>query len=117
MSQSIAEAKRTPVEDLDSEVLAFREQFEDRSTLDAIIRQGAQQMLQAAIDAEVEAFIERHGDRRDAQGRRLVVRNGNLPSRSILTGAGSIEVKQGRVRDNSLNRNDRVQFTPLVSPA
>jgi putative transposase len=46
-----------------------------------------------------------------------VVRNGKLPSRSILTGAGSIEVKQGRVRDNSLNQNDRVQFTPSVLPA
>ena len=69
MSQSIAKSKRTPVEDLDPEVLAFREQFEDRSTLDQIIHQGAQQMLQAAIDSEVEAFIERHGDRRDEQGR------------------------------------------------
>ena len=117
MSRCIAEAKRTPVNQLDPEVLAFREQFEDRSTLDQIIHQGAQQMLQAAIDSEVEAFIERHGDRRDEQGRRLVVRNGTLPSRSILTGAGSIEVKQGRVRDNSLNQNDRVQFTPSVLPA
>jgi hypothetical protein len=40
MSQSIAEAKQTPVEALDPEVLAFREQFEDRSTLDQIIRHG-----------------------------------------------------------------------------
>jgi len=117
MSQSIAEAKRTPVEDLDPEVLAFREQFEDRSTLDQIIRQGAQQMLQRAIDAEVESFIDRHDDRRDEQGRRLVVRNGSLPSRKILTGAGPIEVKQGRVRDNSSNQDDRIQFTPSVLPA
>jgi putative transposase len=117
MSQSIAKSKRMPVDELDPEVLAFREQFEDRSSLDQIIHQGAQQMLQAAIDSEVKAFIERHGDRRDEQGRRLVVRNGTLPSRSILTGAGSIEVKQGRVRDNSSNRNERVQFTPSVLPA
>lgn len=72
-------------------------------------------MLQAAIDAEVEAFIETHQDRRDAEGRRLVVKNGSLPTRKILTGAGAIEVKQGRVRDNS--PLDRVQFSPSVLPA
>ena len=41
----------------------------------------------------------------------------SLPSREILTGAGSIEVQQGRVRDNSPNKKDRVQFTPSVLPA
>ena len=108
MRQSIAETKRMPVEELDTEVLAFREQFENHSELDQIVREGAQRMLQAVIDAEVETFVERHSDRRDAQDRRLVVRNGSLPSRKILTGAGSIEVKQGRVRDNSPNQDDRV---------
>jgi len=74
-------------------------------------------MLQAAIDAEVDAFAERHQDRRDAAGRRLVVKNGSLPARKILTGAGAIQVKQGRVRDNSPDPEDRVQFSPSVLPA
>ncbi len=74
-------------------------------------------MLQAAIDAEVGAFIETHQDRRDASGRRLVVKNGSLPAREILTGAGAIQVKQGRVRDNSLDPASRVQFSPSVLPA
>jgi transposase-like protein len=74
-------------------------------------------MLQAAIDAEVEAFIEAHQDRRDVAGRRLVVKNGSLPARKILTGAGSIEVQQGRVRDNSPDTENRVQFSPSVLPA
>ena len=117
MSESIAVTKSTPVEGLDPEVIAFRRQFEDGSPLDRIVREGAQQMLQAAIDAEVEAFVGRHGDRRDEQGRRLVVRNGSLPTREILTGAGPVEVKQGRVRDNSPNADERVQFTPSVLPA
>ncbi len=117
MSQCIEDAKRTPVEDLDPEVMAFRRRFEDGSTLDRIVREGARQMLQAAIDAEVEAFVERHDDRRDEQGRRLVVRNGSLPAREILTGAGPIEVKQGRVRDNWPKADERVQFTPSVLPA
>ena len=35
-------------------------------------------MLQAAIDAEVEAFIAMHADRTDERGRRLVVKNGSF---------------------------------------
>ena len=107
-----------PVNDpLDPEVLAFRRQFDDLSPLDDIIHEGARRMLQAAIDAEVDAFIETHQHRRDEAGRRLVVKNGSLPAREILTGAGAIKVKQGRVRDNAAASADRVQFTPSVLPA
>ena len=71
-------------------------------------------MLQEAIDAEVELFVSSQQHRRDEAGRRLVVKNGSLPSREILTGAGPIEVTQGRVRDNSPNPTDRVHFSPTV---
>lgn len=74
-------------------------------------------MLQSAIDAEMEAFIASHGHRTDEQGRRLVVRNGNLPEREILTGAGCIPVTQGRVRDNDPDRSRRVTFSPSVLPS
>ena len=63
-------------------------------------------MLQAAIDAEVDEFLARHADRRDEQGRRLVVRNGRLPSREILTGAGRLDVSQPRVRDKSPDQRE-----------
>jgi len=46
-----------------------------------------------------------------------VVKNGSLPTREILTGAGAIQVKQGRVRDNAQAAEDRVQFSPSVLPA
>ncbi len=42
---------------LDSEVVAFRAQFESRSMLDEIVQEGAQKMLQAAIEAEVDEFL------------------------------------------------------------
>jgi transposase-like protein len=99
------------------EVLAFRQQFDDRSPLDEIIREGARRMLQAAINAEVDSFIQDYQHRRDEDGRRLVVKNGSLPTREILTGAGSIPVQQGRVRDNSTDRNSRAEFSPNVLPA
>lgn len=118
MSKTTTERMNVPVPDeLDPEVLAFRQQFDERNPLDEIIRDGARKMLQAAIDAEVDNFIDRHRDRRDESGRRLVVRNGSLPSREILTGAGQVQIKQGRVRDNSPLAEDRVRFSPTVLPA
>lgn len=102
MKQTTTDPDATPVgPEVDAEVLAFRAQFDERSPLDELVREGARRMLQSAIDAEVEAFIARHANRRDQDGRRLVVRNGSLPAREILTGAGPIEVRQGRVRDKT----------------
>ncbi len=118
MSNAKGQRVSTPVEEaLDPEVVAFRQQFDAPSPLDELVREGARQMLQAAIDAEVETFIQKHQDRRDESGKRLVVKNGKLPTRGILTGAGQIEVTQGRVRDNTADSGARVQFTPSVLPA
>jgi transposase-like protein len=102
---------------IDAEVFAFRGEFEGKSPLDELVREGARRMLQAAMDAEVEEFLDRYRDRRDDQGRRLVVKNGTLPSREILTGAGPIEVHQRRVRDNSPDPEDRVSFSSSLLPA
>jgi transposase-like protein len=97
-------------------VVEFRQAFEARSTLDEIVREGARQMLQAAIEAELDDFVAQQADRRGECGKRLVVRNGHLPSRELLTGAGSLEVKQPRVRDNSSPSEGRVRFSPSVLP-
>lgn len=102
--------------EVDSEVIAFRSQFEERSPLDQIAREGAQRMLQQAIEAEVGQFLLQYDDRRDEQGKRLVIRNGYKPSREILTGAGPLEVQQPRVRDNTAEKSQRVQFTSSVLP-
>ncbi|MCA9078568.1 MAG: IS256 family transposase [Planctomycetaceae bacterium] len=101
---------------VDAEVLAFRANFEERSPLDELVREGARRMLQAAMEAEVDVFIAQHAGRRDEQGRRQVVRNGRLPAREILTGAGPLEVSQPRVRDKSPRREGRVTFSPSVLP-
>jgi transposase-like protein len=101
----------------DPEVMQFRAQFEGRSPLDEIVRHGAQEMLQAAIDQEVAEFVGSHADRRDDEGRRLVVRNGHLPPRELLTGAGPLEVRQPRIRDNSPDNEHRVTFSPSILPA
>jgi putative transposase len=104
-------------EPTDPEVLAFRAAFDGRSPLDELVLRGARQMLQAALESEVQTFLEQHATKVDDQGRRLIVRNGALPAREILTGAGPLEISQPRVRDRSLDPSDRVRFRSSILPA
>ena len=46
-------------------------------SLDEICRRGAERMLAVALEAEVDAYLERHRGDRDDRGRALVVRNGH----------------------------------------
>ncbi len=116
MRQTTTAAIASPATALDPEVVEFRSQFSETSPLDELVRTGAQRMLQTAIEAEVQEFIAVHGDRRDAGGNRLVVRNGYQPARELLTGAGRLEVQQPRVRDNSSEKEQRVTFSSSILP-
>jgi len=69
--------------------------------LHSMIREGARQLIAAAVEAELENLLNNHQDRRDARGRRAVVRNGYLPERSIKTGVGEVRVQVPKVRDRS----------------
>jgi putative transposase len=116
MRQVTTEALASPAVELDPEVVAFRAEFAATSPLDELVRTGAQRMLQSAIETEVDDFLAEHAQRRDAAGKRQVVRNGYLPARKILTGAGPLEVEQPRVRDNSSEKEERVQFSSKILP-
>ena len=116
MRQVTTEALASPAERLDPEVLEFRSQFGEASPLDELVWHGAQQMLQSAIEMEVDDFLAQHAQRRDARGNRLVVRNGYQRPREILTGAGRLAVEQPRVRDNSSKKRERVHFTSSILP-
>src|SRR5918994_4546368 len=45
---------------------------EEGYTLDALAREGARRMLRGALEEEVAAYVERHAEARDGEGRRLV---------------------------------------------
>lgn len=64
-----------------------------------LARQGAQQMIAAAIEAEVQAFIATHQSALTNKGLQQYVRNGYLPQRQIQTGIGEIPVTVPRVRN------------------
>jgi putative transposase len=116
MKQTTTFRSVIPEEQVDLEVANFREHFEGRGLLDQVVRRGAQQMLQQAIEAEVQEFLQEQGGRRDEHGKRLVVRNGHQPARKIVTGAGALEVQAPRVRDNSPSKSERVQFSSAILP-
>lgn len=83
------------------------------NALDELLRKGAQQMLQQAIENEVAEYLERHIDERDEKGHRLVVRNGRLPQRQILTPTGPVQIHQPRVYDQ---RPDQKFVSQLLPP-
>ena len=85
---------------------------ESRFTLEGLLREGARKMLQAAIENEVTEYIDAQACQVGDDGHRLVVRNGHLPERKIVTGIGPIPVKQPRVRD----RREDHQFTSKILP-
>jgi len=86
-----------------------------RDVLTEILRDGARQMLTHAISAEVNEYLGERQDLVDEEGRRVVVRNGYLPERSIQTPVGEIEVKQPRVRDRRAG-DEQERFSSKILP-
>ena len=86
---------------------------DERDMLTGVLRQGAWRMLAQAIEAEVEGFVAAYAHVRDEEGRRLVIRNGYLPERTIQSGIGDITVKAPRVRDRS---GSGIRFTSAILP-
>ncbi|MGF6781269.1 hypothetical protein P3T21_006505 [Paraburkholderia sp. GAS334] len=58
--------------------------------LDELVRHGARQVIQQAIEAELLALLERFENVKTLQGQHAVVRNGYLPEREVLTAAGPL---------------------------
>ena len=87
-------------------------------TLDEIAREGARRMLAVALEAEVEAYLERHRGDRDENGRALVVRNGKARPRKVTCGAGTLEVQAPRVNDRRVDENgERQRFSSAILPS
>ena len=68
-------------------------------SLDELARRGAQRMLAAALQAEVDEYIQRHTNEQDENGHALVVRNGRAQERTVQCGAGELQVRAPRVHD------------------
>jgi len=77
------------------------EQSEMGLSLEELIRRGARELIQKAIEVEVQELLAEYGNVKMLGGQRAVVRNGYLPAREVLTAIGNVEVRVPKVRDRS----------------
>ena len=81
--------------------------------LEALARQGARQMLQAALEAEVSEYLQRPRYERAEGVENKGYRNGYLPERKLTLGSGAVAVKVPRVSDEPAGERFQSQ---LVKP-
>lgn len=81
--------------------------------LEALIRRGARELIQKAIEAEVAELLASYENVTRLGGQRVVVRNGYLPEREVLTAVGPVLVRVPKVRDRS---GSGVKFNSALVP-
>ena len=82
-------------------------------TLDVLVKRGARQVIQQAIESELAELLSSCSNVLTLQGKQAVVRNGFLPEREVLTAAGPIVVKVPKVRDRS---GSGIKFNSSIVP-
>jgi hypothetical protein len=74
----------------ENKVVSLDERAKDEAKpfSEQLLQEGAKKLLQTAIENEVIDYIQFQKDRRDEHGQQLVVRNGHLPEREVVSGVG-----------------------------
>jgi len=86
---------------------------EIRQSLDELAREGARRMIAAALEAEVEQYVESLRHHRDENGHALVVRNGKSHhERTIQMGAGGVKIQAPRVDDRRAEHSFASKILP-----
>src|SRR2546426_1587895 len=86
------------------------------ATLDDLARVGAQRMIAAALQIEVDDYLARFREERDAAGHARVVRNGTARARPLLTGVGPLTLAAPRGNDRRVIAGVRQKFTSVILP-
>lgn len=84
------------------------------SLLEQTIQNGVVKVLACAFEVEIQKYIDKYKDKKTADGKNIVVRNGYLPEREIVSGIGPLKIKQPRVDDRKLPEEER--FTSQILP-
>jgi len=90
---------------------AGREAISD--PLSALLISGARQLINQAVEAELEELLSQYSDRRTEDGHAVVVRNGHLPERELQTGLGPVTVRIPKVRSRT---GEAVTFRSALVP-
>jgi len=86
------------------------------TTLDDLARVGAQRMIAAALQLEVDEYVTRFRGARDGTGHALIVRNGTARPRPVTTGVGPLTIAAPRVNDRRVVAGVRQKFTSAILP-
>ena len=81
-----------------SNIVEFADPVIEKDLLTALFRQGAQQLLNQAVEIELEERMAELQARRLPDGRQAVVRNGYHPERQVQTGIGPVTVQIPKIR-------------------
>ena len=79
-------------------VLEFAGRDAIPDALTALLRSGAQLLINQAVEAELQELLSQHSGRRTEDGNAVEVRNGHFPERELQTGLGPVTVKIPKVR-------------------
>jgi len=69
--------------------------------LTELLRKGAEQLIYRAVNEELQELLSGYTDRRTADGKSAVVRNGYHPERELQTGVGPVRVQIPKVRSKT----------------
>ena len=101
----------------DTTIIPFHQPGSILDPLTEIAREGARQMLMAALKAEAANFVAQFGEELLPDGRQRVVRHGAGPERGIQTGIGPITVQRQKVRDRAAELPEaKIRFTSSILP-
>lgn len=102
----------------DTTITPLRQPGSILDPLTEIAREGARQMLAAALKAEAASFVAQFADALLPDGRQRVVRHGTGPEREIQTGIGPVPVQRQKVRDraNDVPDEKKIRFTSNILP-
>lgn len=82
----------------DTTIIEFSGRDTVTDPLTDLLCKGARELLQAAVEAERDAFLAEFAERRTADGRAAMVGSGYHPERAVQTGIGQVTVKVPKVR-------------------
>ena len=96
-----------------SNISGFSSRQENLDPLTELLREGAQKLIQQAVETELTVFLQQYTNELTTSGRKMVTRNGYLPEREIQTGVGPVKVRIPKIRSKNGNS---VIFNSVLIP-
>jgi transposase-like protein len=101
----------------EDKTVSFKPPGQIDDPLTEVLRAGARQLLEQAVEAELEAFLAAYADLKTEDGRQRLVRHGHGPERDVLTGIGPVPVRRAKARDRGASGDQpRIRFTSNILP-